>query len=227
MQILPSPRTGLLSVLAAGVVLTLTMFSAPANAASPNNENLTLSGVAANSAAKIIDDPVCDAALANDSKSTQCSAEMTAAVGKESPATIAQISGNSALVSTSGSLTLAEAAATRRIYTRTWTQQMRGLYYVNWTEKHSGRIYFDKAGHVWSTTKKYGYKGNHICGQGSGILYSVVVKHCTVENRYDLSRPAISQWDYFQVHVIWKGIPIYKSHKMHTNAYDSGKITFL
>lgn len=64
------------------------------------------------------------------------------------------------------------------------------------------------------------------CDLGSGVGCSIEVKHCNVEERYDLNGPAISFWDRFQVHVVAKDIPIYRSHSMQANAYDGGTITF-
>ncbi|MEO5710881.1 MAG: hypothetical protein ABIQ59_13810 [Nocardioidaceae bacterium] len=121
--------------------------------------------------------------------------------------------------------TLATASALGyTMWTGTWSQTQHGLYYVNWWEKHIGRIFFDKHGQVWSTTKTCGYQGYHNCGLGGGIGYSVVVKNCKTERRYDLSGPPIFKWDSYQVHVIYKGIPIYASHNMHVNAYPPGAI---
>lgn len=160
-----------------------------------------------------------------DCGSPSCDVQTTSAVGAIGRATAAQLAADSKAVSPDGT-TLAQAAAARTIYTRTFEQSQRGLYYINWVEKHIGRVYFDKAGHVWSTTETYGYKGYHLCDQGSGIGYSIKVTSCSVEKRYDLDGPAISLWDRYQVHVVAKGIPIYQSHEMHANAYDGGTITF-
>jgi hypothetical protein len=79
---------------------------------------------------------------------------------------------------------------------------------------------------VWSTTSTSGYKRYHTCNQGGGIGYSVKVTGCTTELRYDLSNYAISQWDRFQVHVVYKGVPIYASYNMHPNIYADGGILF-
>ncbi|VXB17982.1 hypothetical protein [Aeromicrobium sp. 9AM] len=154
-----------------------------------------------------------------------CTVASTVSVGAIGKATSTQLATDAKATSTDGT-TLAAAAAARTIYTRTFEQSQRGLYYINWVEKHIGRVYFDKAGHVWSTTTTYGYKGYHTCDLGSGIGYSIKVTSCSVEKRYDLNGPAISLWDRYQVHVVASGIPIYQSHNMHANAYDGGTITF-
>ena len=152
-------------------------------------------------------------------------ANQTTSVGFENVATTAQLTTGGALVAADGA-SLAEAAAATTIYTKTWWQEERGLYYVNWWERHIGRIYFDYAGHVWSTTARASYIGYHLCNQGGGVGYSVTVTDCATEQRYDLARPAISEWDRYQVHIVAKGIPIYSSHSMHVNAYDNGSVTF-
>jgi hypothetical protein len=152
-----------------------------------------------------------------------CEVETTNSVSAITKATSTQLKSDAQSEASDG--TSLAAAASHPIWTRTFSQTLRGLYYFNWVEKHTGRIYFDKVGHVWATTSMYGYKGSHTCGQGSGIGYSVKVTSCTVENRYDLNGPAISLWDYFQVHVVASGIPLYTSKHMHVNAYDGGTIT--
>lgn len=200
--------------------LAVALSSTAVSAAEPDVSNLT-----ASSMTRTAPDPVCTAARQATREAGDCAITETSTASAAQKATTQQLAASKDLKSADGT-SLQTAAAARTIWTRTWSQTQRGLYYVNWWEKHSGRIYFDKAGHVWSTTSTYGYKGSHICGQGGGIGYSVKVTHCYVEKRYDLSRPAISQWDYYQVHVVAKGIPIYASHHMHSNAYDSGTITF-
>lgn len=40
------------------------------------------------------------------------------------------------------------------------------------------------------------------------------------------SAGALQQYDYFQVHVIARGIPIYSSYNMHANMYPSGNTYF-
>jgi hypothetical protein len=159
--------------------------------------------------------------------STMITVEMSA--DAQAVATAAQIAADGALVNSEG-VTLADAAAvnTAPIYTRTWSELVRGLFYFNWWEKHEGRIYFQPGvvGGVWSTTSRYGYKGWHHCGLGGGIGYTVSVTYCYTERRYDLSWYPISEWDKFKVHVLWHGIPIYQSHSIHINAYPGGAIYF-
>ena len=181
-----------------------------------------MSGSEAATQTRTVVDPGCQAST-DDAGS--CTVEVTAAVSAISEATSTQLAANAKAKSPDGT-SLAAAAAARTIYTRTFEQQKHGLYWVNWVEKHIGRVFFDKAGHVWSTTSTYGYKGYHTCDLGYGIGYSVKVTSCSVEQRYDLNGPAISLWDYFQVHVVAQGIPLYVSHNMHANAYDGGTITF-
>lgn len=209
----------LTSVAATTAIVMLGLF-APARAAEETTDL-----AASTTTSTTADDPVCAAARSATGEAGSCLLSQTAQVGAAEVADSATLTEGATLTSSDGT-SLQAAAAAHTIWTRTWSQTQRGLYYVNWWEKHSGRIYFDKAGHVWSTTTTYGYKGNHICGQGGGVGYSVKVTNCFVEKRSDLSRPAISQWDYYQVHVVAKGIPIYASHHMHSNAYDSGSITF-
>ncbi|AMM19081.1 hypothetical protein AX769_01690 [Frondihabitans sp. PAMC 28766] len=112
-------------------------------------------------------------------------------------------------------------AAVRTIWTRTWSQEIRGLYYINWLEKHTGRIYYDGS-RVWSTTSTSGYKGSHTCNQGFGIGYSVKVTRCSTEK---IGAGSLREWDYFQVHVIAHNIPIYVSHSMRAAFNGPGSIS--
>lgn len=98
---------------------------------------------------------------------------------------------------------------------------MRGLYYYNWVEKHSGKVFYDMI-RAWSTTSRNGYLGNHICDRGSGIGYSVSVSQCSTET-VNLNS-FVKEWDFFKVHVVAKGIPIYRSYDMHTIFYGNGTV---
>lgn len=220
-----------LRALAVGFVGALVIGSVPASAVENGRargdgiKEIAFSASGAGASTTRTTDPICEAIAEAEHESTACAAEVSVEASQPELASASQVAKDARLLSSDGT-TLAKAAAVRTIRTRTWYQTKRGLYYVNWWEKHEGRIYYDNAGHVWSTTATFGLKGYHYCGRGGGIGYSIKVAHCTVEKRYDLSRPAISNWDRYQVHVIWKGIPIYASHTMHANAYDNGKITF-
>lgn len=115
-----------------------------------------------------------------------------------------------------------ESTPTGTIWTRTWWPETRGLYYINWWEKRTGRIYYH-TGHVWSTAGAHGYTGNHTCDQGGGIGYDVRVTSCFTER---LSTNQINEWDYWKVYVFFQGFPISASHNMHATAYGSGNIYF-
>jgi hypothetical protein len=119
--------------------------------------------------------------------------------------------------------TLAAAAASGNLYSRTFSESMRGAYYYNWVERHSGKVYWDGS-HVWVTSSYRGAAGYHNCDQGSGIGYSIVVTNCAdyngVSTNYD------QEWDYFQVHVVFKAVPIYRSYNMHVNAHVDGTLVF-
>lgn len=171
-------------------------------------------------------DPVCAAALSAAGETGTCASQTQSSLGTTSVASSALLAKDANMTAADGTTLAGATALGYTIYTRTWSETQHGLYYVNWWEKHIGRIFFDKHGHVWSTTSAYGYRGYHKCGLGGGIGYSVVVKGCSTERRYDLSGNPISEWDYYQVHVIYKGIPIYASHNMHVNAYPSGALYF-
>ena len=195
--------------------------------ASNDSSPLVTTDSSPSSTTTITDDDVCEEARTVTATPGDCAAVVTTTSDRAEVAGPAQVSTEAAL--TSEGLSLQAAAASTTIYTRTWSQTARGLYYVNWTEKHTGRVYYDNAGHVWSTTSRSGYKGSHTCGQGSGIGYSVSVTKCSTEQRPDLSGASghpISEWDYYQVHVVAKGIPIYASHNQHVNIYPSGNIFF-
>lgn len=198
-----------------------------ATAAPVADKGPSVAGAASSSAfsSAIVADPVCEAALRAAGEVGTCAARADVSVGAATTVGANGITKNAGLVAPDGT-TLALAAATTTIWTRTWEQTRHGLYYVNWWEKHIGRIFFDNAGHVWSTTSRAGYLGYHACGLGGGVGYSIAITQCSTERRFDLSRPAVSEWDRYQVHVVYKGIPIYASHSMHANADDNGTITF-
>ena len=95
-----------------------------------------------------------------------------------------------------------------------------------WALGPMARIFYDGSGRVWSTVEQSNRTGYHLCDQGYGIGYSIEVVHCITERRYDLNSHPISEWDYFKVHVAWKGMPMAASHNMHVDAYPSGTVTY-
>lgn len=65
----------------------------------------------------------------------ECRVETTTAAGDARRATAAELAAAGDLVSDDG-VRLADAATRATISTRTWYQQVRGLYYFNWAERH-------------------------------------------------------------------------------------------
>lgn len=142
-------------------------------------------------------------------------------------ATAADLAADSDLAAANGGPTLGDVDPdSHTIYYRNWSQAMRGLYYYNWVETHSGRYYWDKT-FVWVDAYYLGFSGYHDCDQGSGFGYTIKVTNCPERpNNGPRTGGLIEQWDYFQVHVIASGIPIYRSYDMHANVYPSGNIYF-
>lgn len=167
-------------------------------------------------------DALCEEARRLDNAAGACEAQLTLSATSGDTADVAKISPEDlALVAADGT-TLQDAIGTQAtVWTRTWEQSMRGLYYVNWMEKHTGRIYWDGS-RVWSTNKTAGYTGTHVCDQGFGILYDIDVKTCSTEN---IGAAQLREWDYFRVHVVWKGVPLYASHNMHMTANNKGTVS--
>jgi hypothetical protein len=181
--------------------------------------------IAANAAAVVserVPDAVCEQARAKSRERGPCAAEFVFAATAAAVATPAQLAGDGDLVSSGGRrlLDYVKTTPTGTIWTRTWSQEKRGLYYVNWWEKHSGRIYWH-SGHVWSTGGTHGFTGNHTCDQGGGIGYDVRVTSCFTER---ISTNQINEWDYWKVYVFFQGFPISASHNMRIAAYGSGNI---
>lgn len=90
-------------------------------------------------------------------------------------------------------------------------------------------MYYDKAGHVWSTTMTYGYKGRHVCTDNYSVGVSITHLHCNTERRYDLTGAGghpISEWDIFKVTAVAKGFPVSFTYKQHMNAYANGKLYY-
>lgn len=169
-------------------------------------------------------DALCETARRIDGASGRCAVATTSqsSAGTRVDAAAARAMNDLDLVSSQGQTLGSALAAGSTVWTRTWWQEKRGLYYVNWLEKHTGRIYYDGS-QVWSTSSYRGYQGTHVCDQGFGILYDIKVNSCSTER---IGTATLKEWDYFRVHVVWKGIPLYSSHNMHMTANRSGTITF-
>ena len=111
-------------------------------------------------------------------------------------------------------------------YYKTWRTGVQSTFWgVFFKEIHSGGFYYGN-GKVWSATAQYGYKGWHACDQGSGFGYSIKVTSCIERPRPDLGANVIAEYDYFQVHVVAKGVPIYDSKSSWANLYPSGAAYF-
>lgn len=162
-------------------------------------------------------DPAC---TAGGGAPDECRVETTTSAGDARPVTAAELAAAGDLVSNDG-VRLADAATRATISTRTWYQQVRGLYYFNWAERHSGRIYWDGS-RVWSTTSTSGFTGSHTCDQGFGIAYSIKVTKCSSEK---IGAGTLNEWDYFQVHVVAQGVPLFRSYNMHVRATARGAVS--
>jgi hypothetical protein len=133
------------------------------------------------------------------------------------------------LVSADG-VTLQEGIHGETIWTRTWTEEARGLYYFNWHEKHSGRFYFDGEDRVWvtgSASFSDRYQGYHHCNLGSAFGYSLDTVECS-ENRIHITSSywGIQNWDIYKVSAAFKGSPFSDTKDMHVNVYPSGNMYF-
>ena len=172
----------------------------------------------------VVADRVCEKARARSGEHGLCGAAITGGATAGTIATDEQLVADGDLVSADGVKLSAyiETTPTGTIWTRTWWQEARGLYYFNWWEKHTGRIYWH-TGHVWSTVGAHGFTGRHNCDQGGGIGYDIKVTDCFTER---LSTNHINEWDYWKVYVFFEGFPISESHNMHASAYGSGNIYF-
>jgi hypothetical protein len=181
----------------------------------------------------VIQDKVCEEARGKSGERGPCASEVVGGATAATFATAEQVTADGNLVSADGiklSTYLESIRAgkgptttpTGTIWTRTWWQEARGLYYINWWEKHTGRIYWH-TGHVWSTAGAHGYTGRHTCDQGGGIGYDVRVTACFTER---LTTNHINEWDYWKVYVFFQGFPISASHDMRASAWGSGNIYF-
>jgi hypothetical protein len=216
-------RFAAVAAAAFGVALAVGLTASPANA-DPGDVLLAGSNAAATATITGLPDPVCQQAFTGDAANqAKCSSEIDASADAATVATGKELAAARSLVSAQG-VRLGDVVANGgTIWTRTWWEAQHGLYYFNWKEQHSGRIYWDGQ-YVWVDTSYRGYEGYHTCDQGYGIGYSIVVTSCVVYNHRSTDHAAM--WDYYQVHVIFKGIPIYASHNMHVNAYPSGSLYF-
>lgn len=144
-------------------------------------------------------------------------------VGPAAAPTAADIKAAGNMKAASGA-TLSSALTTASC--RTW-EQSEGS--VVWSEKHVGKYcYADGDVWVWSFPGRAA-TGYHYCDLGSGIGYDISVQRCDIQKVIDSAFYGgyfRQNWDYFQVHVIYKGIPIYYSHDMHANVFPNGGATF-
>lgn len=136
----------------------------------------------------------------------------------------------SAPVAASGALVTSLAATPGATYCQSWSQAMGGL---SWREKHIGKMcydYFHKQVWVWTAPGCSNCPtGNHYCNRGWAIGYSIDVTTCNVVKVYDANFRGgyfRQNWDRFQVHVVAKGIPAYRSYNMHVNIFSTGTVTF-
>lgn len=207
-------------------LLCITVLAGPAAAAPPEESSPAM--VAAESSgsfAELAPDRICEKARAKSKERGACAMELAAGADAPEAASAEQLAADADLVSAEGIRLgdyVIESTPTGTIWTKTWWQEARGLYYINWWEKHTGRIYWH-SGHVWSTSGAHGYTGRHNCDQGGGIGYDIRVTACFTERT---SENHINEWDYWKVYVFFQGFPISASHNMRASAYGSGNIYF-
>jgi hypothetical protein len=212
---LPTPATPAISAAAAAIKAGAAAAKSPTPAPAPD---LTLTATQTSARES---DPLCEQARASAREAGACAAEVETATEAATVVNASEIDPSDLGLTSSDGVTLSAAASAGKIYSKKWSQTKRGLYYVNWVEKHSGRFYYNGS-RVWSTSKTYGLKGTHVCNQGYAIGYSVVVTNCSTDA---LSSAKLQEWDYFQVHVIVKGFPIYFSHNIHATMTKSGSMS--
>jgi len=164
---------------------------------------------------KMVTDPVCEEARVETDTAGKCQAEETITVSAGRPLTAAEVQQYGNLRAANG-LTVKAAAAAGTVYMKTWWQEMHGLYYVNWKERHEGRWLYNGSA-AWVNPRNGYNQGYHHCGLGYGIGYSVKVAYC---NEYGEGTGTVENVDNFQVHVIAKGIPLYVTYSM--TAYTRG-----
>ncbi|MHB1244667.1 MAG: hypothetical protein ACYC1P_14900 [Gaiellaceae bacterium] len=202
----------------------LAVLAVPAAAATPEDATSgMIAAQAGGSFAELAPDRICEKARARSKERGPCAVELAAGATAPEAASAEQLAADADLVGADG-IRLGDytPAGTGTIWTRTWWQEARGLYYINWWEKHTGRIYWN-SGHVWSTVGAHGYTGRHNCDQGGGIGYDIKVTACFTER---LSENNINEWDYWKVYVFFQGFPISASYTMRASAWGSGNIYF-
>lgn len=159
----------------------------------------------------IADDEICEEAREISGVQGSCATEVSFSTTEAKLVDASTLSDEVLDQKSGDGVTLRAAAASGSIYTKGWSAEMIGLFYINWKEKHSGTVYWDGS-RVWSTKTNRGYKGKHTCDLGRGIGYSVNVTKCSTEA---VGTTLLKEWDYFKVHVVYKGAPVYKAWDMH------------
>jgi hypothetical protein len=166
-------------------------------------------------------DVLCEQARVLSRSAGPCAAESTLVASAASPVDVKSTDPRDLTLRSTDGVALRDAVVRGGVSTRTWSQNKRGAFHVNWSETHSGRVYWDGT-RVWSTTSTNGYKGSHTCGQSSGIGFSIKVTKCATEK---IGAATLREWDYFQAHVLVTGVPIYASHNMRVPATKTGAMS--
>lgn len=58
--------------------------------------------------------------------------------------------------------------------------------------------------------------------RGSECAYSIKVTKCSSEK---IGASTLNEWDYFQVHVVAQGVPLFRSYIMHVRATARGAVS--
>lgn len=151
-----------------------------------------------------------------------CGGEIAFSVSDAKIATPAMIAADSPHYRTASGITLVQAAAAATIYYKDWGQKdCSNLGCAAWKEEHKGRVYYN--GSIAWKVSYSGYTGWHNCHYASSIGYSIVAKSC-YENSDKTS--LVYQRDKFEVHWLFKGVPLKNTIEQWGEFSGSGRIVF-
>lgn len=221
----PSERSIKVRLIVGAVMVVVALMSfglggASAYASSTSGSSaISKASLSASNVTTTVEDRVCLKARKRTHIEGKCVAEQLQGVSAARPITSAELKKYGNLKSANG-VTVAEASRAGIVYIRGWYQEQRGLYYVNWKERHEGKFLFN--GSTAWVDNAYGYVGGyHNCGLGYGFGYDVEVKVCAAYNQQTYT---VDNYDAYRVHVVFRGIPIYVTHSMHAYTRGNGTV---
>jgi hypothetical protein len=210
-----------LGLASAAVVLIVGSFASAASALPEDPaQNFVIGATNTSTYTDVFVDQACLDQLAPGLDDSICTITMETSATAPETVSAADLKADGTLRAANGQ-TLAEAAAAGTIKSRTWSQtQHSTIGSIAWSEKHSGRWYYDSH-YAWVRTW-HGKTGNHVCDQNSGIGVDFTPIACQEDGDHG---GAIDNIDRYKTSAIWQGLHISVSHCMLTHTNGNGTLS--